>query len=126
MSSDNGIYILKTRKANGLHGPDPTKDVYEWRVADLQAIENLEEPPQFYDATNNTWTDLPSDEPELCPSCGQHLIESWQIVNARQMFAKAPVFDNEIEAVKYAMKLEKETDVLEYGISSIDISGRVF
>jgi len=90
MSSDNGIYILKTPKGDG----------FEYRVAHLQCIENVE------------W-----DEEAGCCSEDPDI----QIKNARYMWDGCKVFVQETDALSFALKLESGLTILEYGISSIDI-----
>lgn len=88
MSADNGIYILRTYK------PDTEQQEYEYRVAHLQAIDNLE------------WDD---DK------------QSYIIQNVRVMFRGCKVFDNALAATLEAKRLYKEIRFLEYGINFIEI-----
>ena len=98
MSADNGIYILVT----------PTNDYpqsYEYRVAEMMAIENLD------------WDDSKKQQVND---------ENVAIENARQMFGHAPVFKSRDEAYQYAVKVYDEimacpVPILEYGISEIRI-----
>ena len=90
MSADNGIYILRTLKG----------DDFEYRVAHLQGIENLE-----WDEVGGGYTDN----------------QDVHIKNARRMWSDCEVFAHETEALAFALKMEKCLDILEYGISSIDI-----
>lgn len=90
MSADNGIYVLETK------GP-------EFRVAHLQAIDNL------------TWDDEKKDhnnDPDVA------------IKNARSMFGRAKKFKDKESAILYAHKQAEEIvedGPLEYGVCSISI-----
>lgn len=91
MSADNGIYILETE------GP-------EFRVAHLQAVDNLE----WDDETSS-----PSDNPDV-----------W-IKNAREMWRASAVYSNADDAYRRARDLLKKHEWTEYGICEIRI-GRKF
>ena len=91
MSADNGIYILWT--------PGPYETT-EFRVAHLQAIDNLD-----WDVKTNELT----------------IDEDVRIVNAREMWGDAPVFNTRIEALEYAADRLEEHPICEYGISFIHI-----
>lgn len=87
MSADNGVYILETT------GP-------EYRVACLQAIENID------------W------DPETCASDAD---EDTRIANARKMFSGARAFTDRSDAITYAFALADEYPFLEYGVSDIKV-----
>lgn len=92
MSADNGIYILETI------GP-------EYRVAHLQAIDNLaydESAPKGSERYN-------SKNPDVL------------IKNARKMWQNCQVFTSEERAMKSAMEMLKDCCVCEYGICYIKI-----
>ena len=93
MSADNGIYVLQTPSSWTATG-------MEYRVAELQA------------AGNYQW----DDAMRKYTSC-----ERVQIKNAREMWARTPVFDDQTEALAYAHKLADQCDILEYGVNIIYI-----
>jgi len=97
MSADNGIYILKTPKSED-------RKSFVYRVSDLQAIDNL-----YWDDKLKQYT----------------VYKDIIIENARLMFDGCELFDDEIEALKYAVKLYKSMSIVEYGIQIIEIN-RVF
>lgn len=94
MSADNGIYILQT--PNGMGG-------LEYRVRDLQAIDNL------------YWIESgPSDNPK-----------DW-ITNAREYWMDCEIFCSVVDAYNHALQMEiqmQEEDGFstEYGICMIHI-----
>lgn len=90
MSADNGIYILRTPKGNG----------FEYRVANLQCIENY-----TWDRDHN----CESDNPDV------------HIENARTMWGNCKAFYSQQEALLEADKLLRESYICEYGICSIKI-----
>lgn len=143
MSADNGIYILQTPKTppidyRGFNWPD--KFGYEYRVKELQAIENV---------------NFDKDAPEAVPPPGYHSIYEVRpddkahcdyqkaydkryhsnnpdvlIRNARNMWKGCKVFTDKSSALLYASELEDKfiEDCgfpTEYGISFIKIE-RVF
>jgi hypothetical protein len=88
MSADNGIYILSSPVTAG------TK-VFEFRVAECQAIENLD----YFEQ-------------------GDERAKAFEVL----LFGRSQVFDKENDAILYAHMLEKEIgtrefSVLEYGVS---------
>lgn len=87
MSADNGVYVLETE------GP-------EYRVAHLQAVENLS-----WDKSKEDYT----DDPEV------------HISNAREMWANTPVFTSKEKAVKYASEVAEDYPYLEYGIQILKV-----
>ena len=95
MSADNGIYILETE------GP-------EFRVAHLQAVENVD-----WDESKGKQTDNPDV----------------QIKNAREMWANSKVFYSKDAALSEAAQILKDLSKngfpCEYGISFVEIP-RVF
>lgn len=97
MSADNGIYVLRTPKKGT---KEFELEFYEYRVAMLQAIDNL-----YYDERNG------EDSKETDVMIG----------NAREMFKNASVFTNEADAMHYAIKLYREYDIVEYGIVPIEV-----
>lgn len=116
MSADNGIYILETI------GP-------EYRVAHLQAIDNLEyddSMPELEHCPNShTWTD--NHNPAECKLCRKYAEKfnsqnpDVHIKNARMMWKNCHVFTAEEEAMKAAMEMLKDCCVCEYGICYIKI-----
>ena len=136
MSADNGIYILQTHNTIGYQGG------YEYRVKELQAIENLQ-----YDKSAPE-PKLPSDKEfhsiyEFRPEDKEHVAyqEAYRarynstnpdvlISNARNMWKGCKVFTDKSSALLYASELlDKCTEDYgfepEYGISFIKIE-RVF
>jgi len=91
MSADNGIYILSTLKGRG----------YEYRVAHLQAVENVD------------WDDKTKDYTKK---------DDVRIVNARGMWDGCKVFTNEDTAHELAHDLAEDCTILEYGICSVHIN----
>ena len=91
MSADNGIYILVT----------PKGDKFEYRVAHLQAVENL-----YY---SGQYMDIITDDPAL------HIIE------ARKMWGFSKVFFNKDKALREAVEIWDRKTVVEYGIQFIEI-----
>ena len=91
MSADNGIYVLETA------GP-------EYRVAELQAIENLHLNPATCDWTN---------DPKILK------------LNAEEMFGRAKLFTSRDEALDFAWDLAEQIlenyGILEYGVSEINL-----
>jgi hypothetical protein len=85
MSADNDLYILETEGDNGDK---------EYRVADLQAIENY-----LYDDNYNE-----SEDPDV------------HIKNARKMWKGASVYRNEGMALLEAKSLLNDSYMCEYGI----------
>lgn len=97
MSSDNGIYILKTK-----HPKDESK--FEFRVIHAQAIENI-----YWDAKlgKETFSEVVPEE-------------------AASYFGQAEVFTNASAADMHASNLADECTYLEYGIRTLDHSDWVF
>lgn len=98
MSADNGIYILETNSPLGGK---------EYRVKELQAIENL-----HYKNVNGKWIEDHSTETE--------------IQNAREMFNNCKVYNNLMEVEQEAERLLLEIEqryigICEYGIGCISI-----
>ena len=96
MSADNGIYVLRTLRADG--------EGHEYRVADLQAVENYR-----YDRKEHRDTENP---------------DVW-IANAREMWDHFWVLPTEDLAMRQASKMADDCTFLGYGISMISID-RVF
>lgn len=95
MSADNGIYMLKTL------GP-------EFRVKELSAVDNLE----WDDTIENEHGEVTggySNDPDI------------HIKNAREMWYKCKVFNDENKAYNYALKLLDDNPYTEYGLCRIDI-----
>jgi rubrerythrin len=129
MSADNGVYILKT-------GVDEKK---EWRVAHLQAVENVnfntDAEDSDYCSLRYTWTS--DHRPDECPQCialdkrYNSNNPDIQIKNARRMWKDCKVFHNETSALTEAKRIYDEImadefcPICEYGISEIVIP-RVF
>lgn len=111
MSADNGIYILKTPKDEG----------FEYRVAELQAIENLNYDEEAPDAEScekyNQYLHTP------CAKCiawdKKYNSEDKDVLirNARRMWKKSPVFFASEDAWLYAQQM----DWTEYGVCRITI-----
>ena len=146
MSADNGIYILETLKDSkegvGFEGYAGNRE-YEYRVKELQCIENL----NYNKDAPNPECPHPSDVyisvNSFRPKDKKHV--AWQeqyknkynshdpdvmIVNARHMWTNARVFTTEEEAFMHAAKLERDAlhihgYHMEYGIQQIKIE-RVF
>lgn len=100
MSADNGIYILVTEAEEGK----------EYRVRELQAIENVEWDPK---------AQKPTDDPDV------------KIENARRMWEGCDVYRSKEEALEYAAAIHQEImestfPVLEYGICFITDIPRKF
>lgn len=78
----------------------PKNDGFEYRVEHLQSIENLD------------WDEN---------ICGYTREDNIRIINAREMFSDAKVFDNEKDALQFAADLHKELGWTEYGICFLEI-----
>lgn len=89
MSADNGIYILITPK-------DLTQ---EYRVAHLQAIENVDWCHKNGEITEN---------------------DDIRIHNARRMWDSAQVFDCTMNAFQHSLDLDKQHNT-EYGINVVEV-----
>jgi len=98
MSADNGIYILKTPVSSysSMQG-----DGFEYRVAHMQAAENL------------SW-----DDKKHCHTENLNV----RIKNAREMWEGEDMFHSEEEARKAAIALAETISFLEYGICLIEIN----
>ncbi len=97
MSSDNGIYTIKTPKGDG----------FEFRVAHMQAFDNIE------------WSDT---EPNPNGGIGWYTQNPDVLIkNAREMFKHAPVFTSEKDALEEAFRLNHEIKYTEYGICFLEI-----
>ena len=106
MSSDNGVYLLKS--------PSEVLNHDEYRVAHLQNIENVD----IVDWDAGEGFDNPkevkyTDNPDI------------RIKNAREMWKNCKVFSSEEEALVEAKKMLDEIYICEYGICFIEIP-RVF
>lgn len=99
MSSDNGIYILKTKAEE--HAATP----FEYRVAHAQAIENI-----YWDPEKGETRQDGRFTPEI----------------AFMYFGRAPVFSKEDLALAEARRLEDQHTILEYGISMLDHGDQEF
>lgn len=94
MSADNGVYILKTINPKG---------GYEFRVAHLQAVDNV------------GWDDnlrRMTDDPIV------------QIHNAHEMWGHSHVWDTREDAFRIAEKILEDLDVCEYGIQILTIQAQ--
>ena len=102
MSSDNGVYILKTKH--------PDKEGYEYRVAHAQAIDNL-----YYDleAEDHAGIDSPYSQ-------------DFFDLPANQIFGSSEVYTNEDLVWTEAHHLASEISILEYGTSSLEHPNQVF
>ena len=98
MSSDNGIYILKTRAAKPIIESD-----FEYRVIHAQAIENI-----CYDVMTGQY------QKDFVPEV------------VYDYFGECKVFRHEYEARQHAHELEAQHDILEYGVSTLDHSHQIF
>jgi hypothetical protein len=96
MSSDNGIYILKTirtRKPEG-HALVATEPHPVYRVAHASAIDNFD----YY-------------EKKQPYNLGAYMKDIW---------GSSPVYEDNRDALTYASQMENEIPLLEYGICSIN------
>ena len=91
MSSDNGIYLLETLRAQG---------GFEYRIAYHMAVENYQWDDEKYEE---------SDNPDV-----------W-IKNARSMWKDSEIFLDRDKAILKAHEMADEYPVLEYGVSTIKI-----
>jgi len=97
MSSDNGIYVLKTRTKEG-HSHN-----FEYRVAHAQGIDNL-----YFDVAT-----------------GQHS-QDFIPEETYVYFKECQVFYDEGKALTYAHLLAAQHSILEYGVSILDHGEQVF
>ena len=147
MSADNGIYILQTLKDSA--PGEPTESYgFEYRVRELQAIDNLEYdenvPMPVNPHNKDDWHSSSEMLPEDHPKYKEH--EEYRkanyakyasnnpdvrIANAREMWKGCKVFYTKESAMEEASKIEQKITegdfcyFLEYGISTIRIN-RVF
>jgi hypothetical protein len=137
MSADNGIYILQTHNTTGYQGG------YEYRVKELQAIENLNYDKDAPEPILSKYEGEYHSIYELRPEDKKHVAyqEAYRakyystnpdvlIANARNMWKGCKVFTDKSSALLYASELlDKCTNDYgmepEYGISFIKIP-RVF
>jgi len=115
MSSDNGIYILKTKPAGNVYVvPDEENssisegfmvrpDTFEYRVVHAQCIENL-----YYDVAT-----------------GQHN-QDFTPEDAYMYFKECQVFYDEGKASAYAFRLAEQHPILEYGVSILNHGEQIF
>ena len=100
MSSDTGIYTLKTPKGND----------FEYRVAYMQAFDNLEWDDDAINPNNGSkgWYNANPDN---------------TIKNAREMFKDVKVFTIEKEALEESFRINAEDcgGFTEYGICLVEI-----
>ncbi len=94
MSADNGIYILKS--------PSKNSDIFEYRVIEAQAIDNINYEPDRADGFNTK---------ELLTYFGEAQI----FFNQKLANDKAFELESEIKSSIYGGR------VLEYGINNIDL-----
>jgi hypothetical protein len=87
MSADNGIYILVTKGVVGTA-------LYEYRVVEAGAIENIFAEDKHFDAKIG-----------------------WNTQQIKNYFGKCQVFFDDFTPMKYAFNIEKETGWTEYGIN---------
>lgn len=91
MSADNGVYILETKRGSGK----------EYRVAHLQAVENVN-----WDTEKGEYT----NDPDI------------HIKNAREMWPLSlPVFTNKDEALARAFDIYEVLTICEYGVQTVKI-----
>jgi hypothetical protein len=95
MSADTGVYVLKTITRN--------PEIFEYRVACLQAVDNV------------SW-----DDNQKCQTNDPDVM----IKNARKMWL-GHFTSNEDTAMKWALEIQKDYGWTEYGICMIEID-RVF
>ena len=100
MSSDNGIYILKTKAEK----PVPESD-FEYRVAHVGGIENI-----YWDPKAGEENRTGQFTPEIAFEC----------------FGDAPMFRAYVNALEYAHSLAEEISPLEYGVCTLDHDNQVF
>lgn len=102
MSADNGIYILKTTRSRKQEGiaivQCASYPVY--RIAHVQAIDNM----SYYK----------EHQPY---NLGAYMVDAW---------GKSKVYTDKGEAVLAAHELADTIEVLEYGVSIIDMQDMVF
>ncbi len=98
MSSDNGVYCLKTPKGDG----------FEFRVAELQGIDTIEWDEEAINPNNGTKGWYNGDP-------------SNTIKGAREYFKNAALFTIEKEALEEAFKIHHHTGYTEYGICFLEI-----
>jgi hypothetical protein len=110
MSSDNGVYILKT-KVSKPHLEDSPElfenrgPCFEYRVLHTSCIENI-----YWD-----------------PELGEHREDqNFTPEIAFQYFGQAPVFSQEEEAFAEASRIASDISILEYGISLLEHGTQVF
>jgi hypothetical protein len=121
MSADNGIYILRTPKGFDFSG----KQAYEYRVAELQAIDNLD---WHVCSVHGTDYHFGNDGRPNCTEChtGMCHEEDCSIIQAREMFDHAHVFGIKEEALMQAGRISDDIArygfPLEYGICDIEIT----
>ena len=117
MSADNGIYILET----------PSKKVgeFEYRVAELMAIENM---CWHWCSKHGDDYHFGNDGKPDCAEChtGECSHDECHIKHARKMWGKSKVFHAEADALIEAGKILKKIEesdfpICEYGISFIRI-----
>ncbi len=118
MSADDGIYILETGISKK-----------EYRVAHLQAIENIaydKDAPDF-EWCNQSGSINKNHDFRTCPSCRARQKKfhsddpNVHIRNARDMWGNCQVFTTEADAMHKAMELYRECCICEYGIQTIAI-----
>lgn len=95
MSADNGIYILQTNNVNG--------NGFEYRVAECQAIENI----NYYNPVRG-YNDKIADDTMLVIYFGDCIV-----YNKKDAYDIADRMENDI--------LQSEYPILEYGVSIIKI-----
>lgn len=118
MSADNTIAILET----GI-------EKKEYRVAHLQAVENIQydenAPDLGYCPNKNTY--CKDHTPDICTMCiayeNRYYSDNLDVLirNARKMWKDCPVYNDEAEAFLAAKAMYEEIGYCEYGIRTIKI-----
>lgn len=102
MSSDNGIYILRTLRTRRIKGACSIKSEphYVYRVAHAQAIDNFD------------WYE--QNQPY---NLGFYMQTIW---------GSSEVFESRNAALRYAHSIERRYDILEYGVCELRTKDYIF
>lgn len=115
MSADNGIYILETKRADG----------WEYRVAHLQAIENINYDEEAPDAEScekyNQYLHTPCAKCIAWDKKFNSEDKDVMIRNARRMWKNSPMFLSQKDAWLYAQEMDATARMTEYGVCRITI-----
>ena len=108
MSSDNGIYLLKTKGV---------KSEFEYRAAYAMGIDNI--------TANDAWDGNDLNDAQLSNG-------AWNEAEVINYFGKSKVYNNLDAAMCEAFKIEKSQSIgdygmaTEYGIVSLDFGDKLF